>query len=164
MIFLTKKMTAYIYILKCPLTDEIKYVGLTISPGLRLRSHLASAKTGRQPNEKLSNWINELLSKEIKPVFEIVHTCNWSAVLVMELYFIEKYSTENTLFNIQKLPDTRNAIDKSELKKLIKSKGFKRYEIAKQIHVSACAISAFLNCNPSALSEKKVQELINYLS
>lgn len=59
----------YIYVMRCPTTDVVKYVGKTINPSYRFRKHL----TEKHRNKKCL-WVNSLLSRGLKPVFEIVET------------------------------------------------------------------------------------------
>lgn len=57
----------YIYILKCPKTSIVKYVGKTIHISNRLRKHLND-----QRQNKRGNWIKGLISQGLKPILEVI--------------------------------------------------------------------------------------------
>jgi hypothetical protein len=65
------KSNSGIYVLKCPKTKLVKYVGQTINFTSRKRAHLAGGKTLR-----LMFWFNELKQQNLKPIFEIYLVCD----------------------------------------------------------------------------------------
>jgi predicted GIY-YIG superfamily endonuclease len=67
----------FIYTLKDPITDEIKYVGKSDDPKSRLVEHLKKSKYTKTYK---NNWIISLLDKDLKPILEIldvVDVDNW---------------------------------------------------------------------------------------
>lgn len=60
-------MIVFIYVLKCPITGHVRYVGKTKNPTTRFRKHLTLKRA--VPS---SLWIQSLLKKGEKPVFEII--------------------------------------------------------------------------------------------
>lgn len=62
--------TYYIYVLRCPQTNKIRYVGCTQFPAYRQREHCIYAI--KEPKTKLQQWLCGLRSQGQKPVFEIV--------------------------------------------------------------------------------------------
>lgn len=61
--------TVFIYVLKEPETGEIRYVGKTARPKERLRKHVVHSKRNSNHREC---WIFSLLSRNERPVFEII--------------------------------------------------------------------------------------------
>ncbi len=60
-------LTTFIYILKDPVTGEIRYVGKTNDPEKRFLNHLSD----REINHR-TNWIKSLLKREVTPAIEII--------------------------------------------------------------------------------------------
>jgi hypothetical protein len=60
-------MKVFIYVLKHPVTNEIRYVGLTRFPVKRLNNEINYPHTSH-----LRNWVNRLKSELLKPVMELV--------------------------------------------------------------------------------------------
>lgn len=75
--------TTFIYVLKCPLSGEVRYVGKTNNPKERYKNHLNKAKDGGTHKR---NWIGSLRKKGLKPVFETI-----KEVFVSEWKDWEKY-------------------------------------------------------------------------
>lgn len=63
-------MTNYIYALLCP-EGEIRYIGKTSNPYMRLAKHISAAKSG-ETKHHTATWIRSLLRKGQKPELEIV--------------------------------------------------------------------------------------------
>lgn len=60
----------YIYVLKCPESGSIRYVGKAKNIKGRLRQHCSEARLGKVKSHKCS-WIQSLLKKGMRPVLEI---------------------------------------------------------------------------------------------
>jgi group I intron endonuclease len=87
----------YIYGLKCPEKDIIRYVGKSKKPKSRYSSHLSHAKAKRYDNIHLYRWISKLLRNDLKPELVILDTCsneNWKC---REKEWISKIGLENLL-------------------------------------------------------------------
>lgn len=65
------KSNGGIYVLKCPKTSVVKYVGQTINFASRRNAHLSGGRTLR-----LMFWFNELKKQNLKPIFEIYLICD----------------------------------------------------------------------------------------
>lgn len=96
----------FIYGLKDPLTDEIRYVGKTTKLNRRYNAHITCSK-----NRKLhsSLWIKSLIDKNVKPelfLIEIVNENNWAE---REKYWIAFYREHFDLTNITEGGDTNSA-------------------------------------------------------
>ena len=78
----------YIYILKDPNTDEIRYVGKTNNIKARLKDHIRKSKLSKTHK---NNWIQSLLVKNQVPIIEIIEEItdnNWG---IREQYWIDFY-------------------------------------------------------------------------
>lgn len=90
--------TYYIYCLKHPVSNEIKYIGVTsVSLKNRFYQHVNTAKNRR--GTKVSKWIFSLLKQDLKPVIELIETCSCSTWEEREIYWISYY---NNLLNQHK--------------------------------------------------------------
>jgi hypothetical protein len=63
--------TVYFYILKCPISNDVKYVGRSVNPEVRYRQHIYSGKNEGHKDRKAS-WIKSLLNNGLKPIMEII--------------------------------------------------------------------------------------------
>lgn len=84
-------MITFIYVLRCPITNEIRYVGKTNNPLQRFKAHNNKA---RDVNTYKRNWINSLRKEGLKPVFEIIEECSIDIWKEREKYWIEFYIKE----------------------------------------------------------------------
>lgn len=64
--------TTFIYVLKDPTTGEIRYVGKSNDPKRRVTQHLQFASKFSSKTDHKNCWIRELVSKNLKPVVEII--------------------------------------------------------------------------------------------
>jgi hypothetical protein len=77
----------FLYVLKNK-NNEIRYVGCTNRPKIRLWEHVRDAKKGVRTYK--SNWIRSLLDKDEYPIFEIVSNhLHHSDVMVAEIELIK---------------------------------------------------------------------------
>jgi hypothetical protein len=79
-------MKYYIYILKHPTTNEVRYVGQTNNPKLRYNSH--NSPSTYTHNE---NWIRGLKELKLKPIMEVIDECNEINVDETEIYWIAQF-------------------------------------------------------------------------
>lgn len=84
--------TYKIYGLRCPIKQEIRYVGKTISPlRKRLRDHISEALRKTEGFSYKQNWIRKLNSQNLKPTIELIEECqeeNWQE---REMYWISVF-------------------------------------------------------------------------
>jgi hypothetical protein len=78
-----------IYVLKCPRTGEVRYVGKTATElRERLRCHLVDARNGK--SEKC-NWIRSLVTSGLWPIIEvdavIPDGADWKAIEIERIAF-----------------------------------------------------------------------------
>lgn len=64
-------MKTYIYVLIDPKTNEIRYVGKSVTPEVRLRRHLSEARISNKKSHRL-HWLKSLLKNNTKPKMEII--------------------------------------------------------------------------------------------
>jgi len=90
--------TTFIYVLKCPLSGEVRYVGKTNNPEQRYKNHLNKARDGGTHKR---NWIGLLRKKSLKPVFEIIKEVSVDEWKDWEKYYIRCYKDKgHKLVNI----------------------------------------------------------------
>jgi group I intron endonuclease len=87
-------MQVYIYGLKCPISNDIRYIGQSVNPNKRFKQHILRAKIDKKPiKTHKENWIlyliNKGLEKEIK--IEIIEICNENNCDEREIYWIKEY-------------------------------------------------------------------------
>ena len=81
-------MTTKIYVLKCPDTNDVRYVGKTNNPEQRLKAHNNKA---RDLGTYKRNWINKLREQNKKPIFEIIDEVDIEVWQEREKYWIEYF-------------------------------------------------------------------------
>jgi len=89
--------TIFIYILRDTLTNDIRYVGKTINPKVRLSSHI---KKSKNCNYHSARWIQSLLKNGNKPIMEIIEETNENNWEERERYWISYYREKYDLTNI----------------------------------------------------------------
>ena len=81
-------MKTKIYVLRCPDSKEVRYVGKTNNPEQRLKAHNNKA---RDIGTYKRNWINKLRQENKKPIFEIIEETDIDIWKEREKYWIEYY-------------------------------------------------------------------------
>ena len=83
-------MCMKIYTLTDPITNQIRYVGITKnSLNKRLQGHIHDCKS-KKPTHKI-NWIKSLLSKKLLPIIELLEEVETSIIFEMEMYWIAQF-------------------------------------------------------------------------
>lgn len=82
--------TVFIYALKDPVTDKIRYVGKSKAPKERLRKHLNSP---RERTHRI-HWIRSLQTQGLKPVLEIIDEVPVEEWPQWEVAYIQYYIEE----------------------------------------------------------------------
>jgi hypothetical protein len=82
----------YIYILKDPTTELVRYVGKTVNPTKRLQNHINRAKYLKFHS---AAWINSLLICGLRPVMNIIETADTNNWEEREKYWISFYRNEH---------------------------------------------------------------------
>lgn len=83
-----------IYVLICPLTYKVRYVGKTSQkrPTDRYSSHISVSKNNKK-KDYTHCWIKSLLNKGVKPLFHIIE---WTDDIKRETYWIKFYRNLHT--------------------------------------------------------------------
>lgn len=89
----------FIYALKCPEDNIVKYVGKSTDVNKRVVKHLSHAIDNPQLEGK-PKWLRELHEKGLSPIVGIIEVCNDSNWEEREIYWISRYKQVNpNLFN-----------------------------------------------------------------
>lgn len=109
--------TVKIYVLKSPITNEIKYVGRSVNPESRYRVHLYLAKKNKMKNKK-DAWICSLLNKNKKPLMEIIDEVNISEAVEKERFWIGKLKETCDLKNCRDYIENNYLFSEESRKKM----------------------------------------------
>jgi predicted GIY-YIG superfamily endonuclease len=90
-----KTEIVYIYIIKCPITKDVVYVGKANDLQKRINSH----HNERYGYRKINKWINNCIINRLVPIFEVYKVTdkdNWCEEEIKAIsYFREKYKLLN---------------------------------------------------------------------
>jgi hypothetical protein len=78
-------MNFFIYVLKDPTTNEIRYVGKTPNIKTRLQGHISASKHGGSHRK---NWIKSLLDQNLKPLIEVLDSVEKEESSALEIAYI----------------------------------------------------------------------------
>lgn len=80
----------FIYILVCPESGEVRYVGKTINLKKRYSCHFSLAVAKKKYRSYVGNWIASLRKRGLRPIMEVIEECyaDWSQ---REKYWISSY-------------------------------------------------------------------------
>ena len=84
-------MEIYIYVLKCPISEKIRYVGKTNNLKRRLQSHIDYSTNSKKKKRYVNYWILKLLKEGLKPKIELLETCDEKTWKERESYYISFY-------------------------------------------------------------------------
>jgi len=77
-------MRYFVYVLKCPITKEIRYVGQTADVGPRLGAHLSDKKKSDK-----SGWIQGLMAMGLSPEIEVIEECDRDSRFERESFHVK---------------------------------------------------------------------------
>lgn len=83
--------TIYIYALKDPRDDAVRYIGQSRDPQQRLSQHKADGSG----NSKKSRWIRELRARGQSPILEVIEEATESEKHQRELWWIYEYLSKD---------------------------------------------------------------------
>lgn len=79
----------FIYLLRQPSDNAIRYVGQSVYPDKRLWAHIAEARSGARSHR--SNWIRKLLAAGEQPILEIIEEATVETWIEREQFWIAFY-------------------------------------------------------------------------
>lgn len=78
-----------IYVLECPITGHVKYIGQTyVKLQQRLNKHISDS---RKPTFKVQCWIKSLVNQGLKPVIREIEQCTMENCDEREIYYIKLF-------------------------------------------------------------------------
>lgn len=77
-----------IYGLRCPKTDEYRYIGKSTSGLKRARAHLTFSH-----NDSVNIWVAELREEGLCPLVDILESCDEETLLIKEKFWIQFYES-----------------------------------------------------------------------
>jgi len=150
-----------IYVLKDPLTYEVRYVGKTTLPlSYRLTDHVS---TGKKPTNYRTFWIKSILKQGLRPLIEELDSCVWEESQQLEIDYIREYRLLGyNLVNLSDGGEGSLGVKRSQESKnkqleatLKRSKPVYRYTLV------GTYIDSFLSCYHAALFIKGRRENIS---
>jgi group I intron endonuclease len=92
-------MISCIYSLRCPLDNQIKYIGLTSNFNKRKSQHRCFSEK-MSKNSRYNNWKDKLKSLNQRPIVEIIEMVDRSDLSEREIYWISEFKKNFDLFNL----------------------------------------------------------------
>ena len=89
-----RKKTHYVYMLQCPISKKIRYIGCSINPISRLNGHMACLYDS---GYKKRTWIYGLKLKNLRPILIIINSGSREQMLIKEYELIRLH--KNTVYN-----------------------------------------------------------------
>lgn len=89
--------TIYIYTLKDPISNDIRYIGKTTNPKDRLNAHITRSKNNKYHSAR---WVKSVLNKGLRPVLEVIEECTENNWVEREKHWIAYYRELFDLTNI----------------------------------------------------------------
>lgn len=120
-----------IYKLTDPITNEIRYIGLTFNDlKQRLKSHCSDSSKSHK-----SNWIRQLKSKGLKPLIESIEgdISYYDRCCEREIYWIDKFRSEGHPLTNMASGGNKNKKMSDETRKKMSESQFERYKTYKLI-------------------------------
>jgi hypothetical protein len=87
----------YIYSLKDPETNEIRYIGKTTNINTRLKAHITRSRHNKYHSAR---WVQSVLKRGFRPIIELVEECTEENWVEREKYWIAYYRELFDLTNI----------------------------------------------------------------
>jgi predicted GIY-YIG superfamily endonuclease len=157
----------YIYVLKDPETNEIRYVGQTDNLKRRFNKHISNTinENSEEYNTYKSRWIRKLLEKNIQPIIEIIEEVEtldisnkrekfWIKKLTNEgINLTNSYVSDVTIFSVETKDKMSVAKKGKKLEEIVgeeKAKELKKY-YSERIKIN----------NPNKSSNLEVKEKIS---
>jgi hypothetical protein len=89
--------TIYIYSLKDPETNEIRYIGKTTNINTRLKAHITRSRHNKYHSAR---WVQSVLKRGLRPIIELVEECTEENWIEREKHWIAYYRERFDLTNV----------------------------------------------------------------
>lgn len=76
-----------IYGLRCPKTDDYRYIGKSVSGIKRAKSHLTYSH-----NESVNHWVAELREQGLCPLVDVIEECSEEDLQIKEQFWIQYFT------------------------------------------------------------------------
>jgi len=93
-----KRDVVYIYTIKCPITNNVVYVGKANDLKKRIQTHY----TDRVKHRKINKWFNDCVQNRLVPIFEVYKETDNENWCEEEIKAIAYFRTKYKLLNIAK--------------------------------------------------------------
>lgn len=150
-----------IYVLKNPETNKIHYVGRSVSPNVRYRQHIHLAKRSKHKDRK-NAWICSLLTKNLKPLMEIIECVTQESAVEREMYWIKELKKTCDLKNDRDYVENNYLFSEESRKRMSDShKGKKLTQEQKEkIGIASKGNKHKLGVKQSEEFKKKVSKIV----
>jgi hypothetical protein len=115
---INKNEKHYVYALCDPDTNEVRYVGVSIYPEVRLIQHMTidpldeNRKKKAQTSREKDAWIGKLKESGKKPALIILDTCiGWKDARKKKRYYFDKYNNGNLVNSPERIYGIKKAQD-----------------------------------------------------
>lgn len=90
----------FTYVMMCPLTYQVRYIGKSANPKLRFNQHIMFARANKRVSmSKKDEWIRRLGIYGLSPIFKVVSEKD------IEWDLIDEYKGKTALFNLKYYPE-----------------------------------------------------------
>lgn len=157
----------YIYILKDSSNGDIRYVGQTDNLQRRYNSHINSSVNEKSYsyNTHKSFWIRKLINLNLKPLMEVIDTCeNLEQSNMREKYWIDKLSQDGIKLTNSYMTDVTEFSIETRKKMSNAKKGKKLEEIVgeeKALELKIYYSEKWKKNNPNKCYDPEVKERIS---
>jgi DNA-binding XRE family transcriptional regulator len=177
-----------IYGLRCPKTDDYKYIGKSSSGLERAKAHLTYSH-----NESVNHWVAELREQGFCPLIDVLEECTEEELQIKEHFWIQYYTARgcklmNSIFYrgaaIEKLEqqvaDAQKELD-NKLNKILdmidemstiggfikfmrKRRGLNQQDLAEMAHITSRTLTDIElgKGNPSYATIEKLLDILGY--
>jgi hypothetical protein len=157
----------FIYVLKDPISEEIRYVGQTNNLERRYSRHLANSLNEKSHEYQTykSRWIRKIISENSFPIIEIIEECNsYLESNKKEKYYIERFTENGFKLTNSGCSDVTEASKETRKKMSIAKKGKSLESLIGKENAEICRDRVYKMCinnNPNKSWDPKVREKIS---
>lgn len=131
------KDKAELYALLDPDNNTIRYIGYTINPEKRLKSHIYNCTTYRERNCHRCHWISKLKNNNKYPIYKTLFVVDKDKVKNLEIQLISHYKQFSKLVNNTKGGDGISGFKWTEEQKAkLKGRKFPKWKLWKAVIIT----------------------------